>query len=83
MRGKGVGEVLTLMSNDVDKLVDWFWTFPLGVCSVVQYIGTCKEIFVVCSLIDGSDNYTQDARCYCGISLAGQVYVVHSVSFFW
>lgn len=39
MRGKGVGEVLTLMSNDVDKILDWFWTFPLGVCSVLQYIG--------------------------------------------
>ncbi len=43
VRGKGVGEILTLMSNDVDKILDWFWTFPLGICAALQYIGASPK----------------------------------------
>ena len=36
---QGLGQVLNLMSNDVDKLLDWCWTAPLGLWSVLQYVG--------------------------------------------
>ncbi len=46
----GVGELLNMMANDVQRVGYWLWDVPVYVCQVIIFVGvTCVSSFFLIS----------------------------------